>query len=179
MEHLGAHHTSGEGINLSVSIPHPQQALVFPEAGAISLATLPKTRGRLLGLSISKFTCFKKKEKKKSYPDFLHGGCLWSRLGSAAGRAASLGHGLSPLGSELPGLCQGLNLHLPAHGILLQRLLAAILGHQKYLKHTRSVRQNLHLREIVPLQHFHSKTWKILSFYRKRTNNCHFRHTSD
>lgn len=64
MEHLGAHHASGEGINLSVSIPHPQQAPVFSEAGAISLATLPKTRGRLLGLSISKFTCFKKKEKK-------------------------------------------------------------------------------------------------------------------
>lgn len=106
------------------------------------------TRGRLLGLSISKFTCFKKKkEKKKSHPGFLHGRCFWSWFGSLVGRTTSLGHGLSPLGSVPPRLCQGLNLHLPAHGILLQRLLTAILGHQKYLKHTRSVRQNLHLRK--------------------------------
>ena len=89
----------------------------------------------------------KKKKKKKSHPGFLHGHCFWSWFGSLVGRTASLGHGLSPLGSVPPRLCQGLSLHLPAHGILLQRLLTAILGHQKYLKHTRSVRQNLHLRK--------------------------------
>lgn len=99
------------------------------------------TRGRLLGLSISKFTCFKKRKKITS------GFLAWGLFLVLVGRTASLGHGLSPLGSEPPRLCQGLNLHLPAHGILLQKLLTAILGHQKYLKHTRSVRQNLHLRK--------------------------------
>ena len=99
-----------------------------------------------------------KKKKKEITSWFLAWGLfLVSQFGSLVGRTASLGHGLSPLGSEPPRLCQGLNLPLPAHGILLQRLLTAILGHQKYLKHTRSVRQNLHLRKIVPFQHFHSK----------------------
>lgn len=59
---VGAHHPSAEGKHLSVSTPHPQQVPVFPDAGTISLATPLMTRGRRLGLSVSKFMCLKKKK---------------------------------------------------------------------------------------------------------------------
>lgn len=59
---VGAHYTFAQGMNLSVSTPYPQQVPSFPEAGTISLETPLMTRGRLLGLSVSKFACLKKKK---------------------------------------------------------------------------------------------------------------------
>lgn len=82
-----------------------------------------------------------------------------------------------PLGSELPRLCEQLIVHLPPTESSCS-LLTAILGCQKYFRHTWSVRRNLHLRKrgIVPFQYSHSKMLKILFFCRKRINNCHFGH---
>lgn len=97
---VGAHHPSAEGKHLSVSTPHPQQVPVFPDAGTISLATPLMTRGRRLGLSVSKFMCLK---KKKSHSGFLYRSRFYSQFCSTIGRTAGLGNGLSSRAQNGPG----------------------------------------------------------------------------
>lgn len=113
---LGTQYTFVKGMNLSVSTPYPQQGPVFPAAGTFSLATPPMTRGRRRGLSVSKFTCFK---KKKSHSGFFRGGRFSSQFGFTAGRTAVLGNGL-PLGLRIAQALRTTHRSFATHGIILQ-----------------------------------------------------------
>lgn len=98
-----------------------------PEAGAISLATPPMTRGRLLGLSVSKFTCFKKKVTFW----FLPRGLFLLSVGSAAGRLVGWRNGLCHRVRTRPGSVS--DSPIPGHPTgSSSGFLVAILGHQTH-----------------------------------------------
>lgn len=102
-------------MNLSVSTPYPQQGSVFPAAGTFSLATPPMTRGRRHGLSVSKFTCF----KKKNHIPVSSVGAASVLFGFTAGRTAVLGNGL-PLGLRIAQALRTTHRSFATHGIILQ-----------------------------------------------------------